>query len=102
MAPVHTNKESHPIAAAPPTSVSSRSPTTNGAMAPVASAAAWNSGEEGLPTTVGRAPVVVVTAASSAPAPGHSPSGAGYDASALVAISLAPRSTSREAVRSFA
>src|SRR5439155_4896955 len=101
-APDNTSRESQPIAAAPPTSVSSRSPTTRGWAAPAASAAAWNRGADGLPTTVGAAPVVVVTAARSAPAPGQSPSGAGYEASAFVATSLAPRSTRSEAVRSFA
>ena len=89
------------MASAPLMSVSSLSPTTRGRRAPVASAAASNIGRAGFPMTTGVTPVVAATAATSAPAPGHNPSGAGSDGSALVATSRAPRSTRSDAVRSF-
>jgi hypothetical protein len=74
---VVTSSESHPMATAPATSVSRRSPTTKGFAARVRSAAASNRGRAGLPTMTGVAPVAVVTAARMEPAPGHRPSGAG-------------------------
>ena len=97
--PVSTSAESIPARRAPATSISRRSPTARMRPGPRRSRAASYIGRLGLAddgSACGR--LAVSTPASTAPVPGHGPSGIGKVASRVAPISSAPRRTAWVAI----
>ena len=100
--PVSTSSVAMPAARPPWMSVSSRSPTTSGAVAPTRRAAVCISAGAGLPATWGSSRVAVRRTATSAPLPGTGPRSLGRVGSTLHATQTAPARSATQASASVA